>query len=203
MREMNKNSFWVCVDVAGEHAFKSKPIRWKEKPGNLKDLELWTSSDTEESLNLPVGTIHKLVNLDLTWESDPIEINTDIIQGSDIKSRYEIVYENLFKENGLSQAKSIVSELMENTTLDEIVVLGIIQSRIRSLNYKLEHGVYEKEKSSHLLKDGQSYLCVDSNYKLCIRKKSGDGWESVLLVFPYISISHVETILDSNIEKLW
>lgn len=78
-KKMSKNSFWVCVDVAGEHAFKSKPIRWKENPGNLKDLELWTSSDTEESLNLPIGTIHKLVNLDLTWESDPIEINTDII----------------------------------------------------------------------------------------------------------------------------
>lgn len=201
---MNKNSFWVCVDVAGEHAFKSKPIRWKENPGNLRNLELWTSSDTdEESLNLPIGTIHKLVNLDLTWESDPIEINTDTIQGSDIKSQYKIVHENLFKGNGLSQAKSILSELMKNTVLDEIEVLEIIQGRIRSLNYKLEHSIYEKEKSSHLLKDGQSYLCVDSNYKLCIREKDGDGWESVLLVFPYISISHVEIILDSDIEKLW
>lgn len=65
---------WICVDENGqEMIFDSKPYR----TSNRIDGEYWKSDMAAYYMDLPKGTIFKLVGKELTWEDEPIEL-TDI-----------------------------------------------------------------------------------------------------------------------------
>ena len=200
---MFKTSIWLCADLSGEHVFKSKPIRWKDKPGNLKEMELWVSKiPDEESLNLPKGSIERLIGKNLTWLDDPLELNEMNISKNDIRTQYNFVYNNLFR-GGLIHAREIISQLVKETSFDEFELLELIQNRIIDLKAQRSDGVYERENAKYILKKDKDYLCIDNDYKLCIRRMDDEQWGSVKLVFPYISVIHIYSILGTDVENLW
>lgn len=203
--EQQDKIFWLCVDMTGEKAFKSKPIRWKDKPGNLKEVELWTSCDDSEDnyLLLPNGTIETLLSYPLTWSDEPIEVGKDFFDPTrkTLTEQYNVVYKNLFGNGGLFQARMIFSEILDETSLNLEEILDIIKIKLNRLTSQANCGLVRKDSPN--LKNGNSYLCVDYNYKLCIRIVGGKDWESVQMVFPYISINHVSDVFGENFEKLW
>ena len=58
---------WVAVDKDGEEAiFQNKPIRDKKE-------KYWYVED-ENFVDIPQGTIEKLINKKLTWRHEPVMI---------------------------------------------------------------------------------------------------------------------------------
>ena len=61
---------WLAVDKDKKEAIhQNKPI--KEK-GCFDDTEFWWSGNGR--VNLPSGSIEKLIGRKLTWEDEPVEI---------------------------------------------------------------------------------------------------------------------------------
>ena len=59
---------WVAVDKNGEEwVFEYKPIR-------SENCFVLQYSDGEGFLNLPLGSIQKLIGHELTWEDEPVEL---------------------------------------------------------------------------------------------------------------------------------
>lgn len=55
---------WVAVDADGmEYIYRSKPSRF---------AEYW--DDYCPSINLPKGSIKKLIGRELSWEDEPVEL---------------------------------------------------------------------------------------------------------------------------------
>lgn len=203
--EQQEKTFWLCVDITGEKAFKHKPIRWKDNPRNLKEVEIWISQDDNEDnyLSLPSGTIETLLNYPLTWSDEPVEIGKNFFDPTSktIREQYNTVYKNLFGTGGIFQARLIFSEILNETPLNPDEVLDIIKIKLKELTFQANCGLVKKDSSS--LKDGKPYLCIDDNYKLCIRNVGGENWESVQMVFPYMSINHISDLFGENFGRLW
>lgn len=84
---------WVAVDKDGrEKGFNDKPIRYRDSNSYkncIKDFgeeecgcfEEWTSDDYEAEflVFLPNGTIKLLLNKELTWKDEAVEVN-DLIK---------------------------------------------------------------------------------------------------------------------------
>ena len=59
---------WVAVDKNGdEYVYSSKPYR-----DCCKGLELWMSIG--DCVELPQGSIKKLIGKELTWNNEPVEL---------------------------------------------------------------------------------------------------------------------------------
>lgn len=58
---------WLATDKGGsERVYGKKPIR---------HIDMWIESETQfQLIQLPKGTIKKLIGHDLTWEDDPVEL---------------------------------------------------------------------------------------------------------------------------------
>lgn len=75
---------WLAVDPSGNEAiFKGEPIRYYEYcvGKSRKDCECWIERRyiTDEiyynsKIQLPKGTIKKLIGRDLSWEDKPVEL---------------------------------------------------------------------------------------------------------------------------------
>ena len=64
------NTAWMCVDYIGrEFVFTSKPhmvnFSWRNSNGRFNCIEL------------PVGSIEKLIGRELTWEDEPVELKEE------------------------------------------------------------------------------------------------------------------------------
>lgn len=60
---------WVAVDKNGhEVIFEFEPFRWNDF--------FWVE-DTGDYINLPKGTIKKLIGIDLTWSDEPVELKEE------------------------------------------------------------------------------------------------------------------------------
>lgn len=59
---------WLAVDETGkEIVFSQKPFRMFSS--------IWVSEDYDDNgVQLPQGSIKKLIGRDLTWEDDPVEL---------------------------------------------------------------------------------------------------------------------------------
>lgn len=63
---------WVAVDYGGgEYVYDYKPIRrgyltWGQKRKNGENIG--------DAVELPKGSIKKLIGKDLTWEDEPVEL---------------------------------------------------------------------------------------------------------------------------------
>lgn len=57
---------WLAVDLFGnEYIFTGKPT---------KGETYWNENDYWDEVELPKGSIKKLIGYELTWEDEPIEI---------------------------------------------------------------------------------------------------------------------------------
>ena len=70
IEEWNGNTAWLCVSYVGmELMFASKPHKvdasWRDNNGCCKCLEL------------PKGSIKKLIGRELSWEDSPVELKGD------------------------------------------------------------------------------------------------------------------------------
>ena len=70
---------WVAVDKNGaEYVYDYKPIR-----NNHNNCLYWTEDYDKEgepigkSVELPKGSIKKLIGRDLTWQNEPIELGNE------------------------------------------------------------------------------------------------------------------------------
>ena len=60
---------WVAVDKNGnEVIFEFKPYRWNDF--------FWVE-DTGDYIDLPKGTIKKLIGKDLDWNDEPVELKEE------------------------------------------------------------------------------------------------------------------------------
>ena len=64
---------WLAVDYIGEWLFNYKPDMWIE---DCIEYHYWLPQDRDWScgIQLPKGSIKKLIGKDLTWNDEPIEI---------------------------------------------------------------------------------------------------------------------------------
>ena len=58
---------WLCVDKDGTEVVCS------EHPILLKS-GMWSTTIMNEEVELPTGTIKKIIGRELTWSDDPVEI---------------------------------------------------------------------------------------------------------------------------------
>lgn len=58
----------LAVDTDGEWIFDSKPVRYIEKNHFLRETIV------DSAIELPSGSIKKLIGRELTWEDEPVEI---------------------------------------------------------------------------------------------------------------------------------
>lgn len=85
---------WLCVDENGEHIFSEEPLRgrtqklvpfYKEKLYERQSKHCWYSDATdiddqgfieysEEGIDLPDGSIKKLIGRELSWSDEPVEL---------------------------------------------------------------------------------------------------------------------------------
>lgn len=85
---------WLCVDENGEHIFCEKPLRgctqkcvsfYREHLIRQQSSKLWYANAddiddggfiiyVEEGIDLPKGSIKKLIGKELSWEDDPVEL---------------------------------------------------------------------------------------------------------------------------------
>lgn len=57
---------WLAVDKSGaEYVYEAEPERLDN---------FFTSSNRTDSVELPKGSIKKLIGIDLTWEDEPVEL---------------------------------------------------------------------------------------------------------------------------------
>ena len=63
---------WLAVDYIGEWLFNYKPDMWI---GDCVEHNYWLSQDRYDAcgIQLPKGSIKKLIGKDLTWNDEPIE----------------------------------------------------------------------------------------------------------------------------------
>lgn len=62
---------WLVVDKDGTEAiFQSMPFRSKY----LGKPQMWTPQTRDSYVNLPKGSIQKLIGKELKWEDEPVEI---------------------------------------------------------------------------------------------------------------------------------
>lgn len=74
---------WICVGYGGEELiFNNKPHRSIYK--NVFQIDEndvftheWTDDKYPGCINLPKGTIKKLIGRELTWEDEPVEIKEE------------------------------------------------------------------------------------------------------------------------------
>lgn len=68
---------WIAIDENGiEYIYKSKPVRMKY---SRRWIGKFISSDGyneifENSIELPAGTIKKLIDRELKWDDEPVEL---------------------------------------------------------------------------------------------------------------------------------
>lgn len=67
------NMAWVAVDYIGEWIFNCKPDMWI---GDCVEHNYWLPQDRYGAygLQLPKGSIKKLIGRELTWEDEPVEL---------------------------------------------------------------------------------------------------------------------------------
>lgn len=67
---------WLAVDKNGsEYLYTKKPeriIHYNVFKPNEVDFEIWGSDG--DNIELPKGSIKKLIGRELTWEDEPVEI---------------------------------------------------------------------------------------------------------------------------------
>jgi hypothetical protein len=73
---------WLAVDKDGtESIFITKPIRNNTLYVDLehtKYAEIWNTDDYEDiGIELPKGSIEKLIGRKLTWEDEPVELKEE------------------------------------------------------------------------------------------------------------------------------
>lgn len=62
---------WVCVDQGGEeYICGDLPERVSDEMDGV-EMEYWF---TENMVEVPIGTIKKIIGKDLTWNDDPVEL---------------------------------------------------------------------------------------------------------------------------------
>ena len=64
---------WLAVDYTGEWIFNYKPDMWI---GDCTEHNYWQPQDRDRAydIQLPKGSIKKLIGKYLTWNDDPVEI---------------------------------------------------------------------------------------------------------------------------------
>ena len=70
---------WLVCGIYGEEfIFDCKPHRTCVCASNDEEIEYWEGyregSFTDKSIELPRGSIKKLIGKDLTWNDEPVEI---------------------------------------------------------------------------------------------------------------------------------
>lgn len=73
----NNPTIWLCVDGDGnEYIADEKPIRWIEHPNNNLYHEWWTRGDEDDIIiEIPRGTIKRLIGKELTWDDEPFKLD--------------------------------------------------------------------------------------------------------------------------------
>ena len=73
----NNPTSWLCVDGDGnEYIAEEKPIRWCEHPNNTIYYKWWTTKEEYDSIiELPQGTIKRLIGKELTWDDEPFKLD--------------------------------------------------------------------------------------------------------------------------------
>lgn len=88
---------WLCVDENGEHIFCKEPLRgrtqkyvsfYREQLIRQQSSKLWYANAddiddgdfiiyAEEGIDLPKGSIKKLIGRELSWSDEPVELKED------------------------------------------------------------------------------------------------------------------------------
>lgn len=62
---------WVCVGFSGkEMVCQSKPIRWNDRYWMMNSI-------CSDSVELPKGSIKKLIGRELSWNDEPVELKEE------------------------------------------------------------------------------------------------------------------------------
>lgn len=62
---------WVCVGFSGkEIVCQSKPTRWNDRYWMMNSI-------CSDSVELPNGSIKKLIGRELSWEDEPVELKEE------------------------------------------------------------------------------------------------------------------------------
>lgn len=62
---------WVCVGFSGkEIVCQSKPTRWNDRYWMMNSI-------CSDSVELPNGSIKKLIGRELSWDDDPVELQEE------------------------------------------------------------------------------------------------------------------------------
>ena len=59
---------WLAVDKNGTECIFS------EMPHQYLRMNVWASDNDDDGINIPEGTIEKILGYKLTWDDEPIEI---------------------------------------------------------------------------------------------------------------------------------
>ena len=88
---------WLCVDENGEHIFCEEPLRgrtqkyvsfYRELLIRQQSSKLWYANAddiddvgfiiyAEECIDLPKGSIKKLIGRELSWQDEPVELKEE------------------------------------------------------------------------------------------------------------------------------
>lgn len=67
---------WVAKDFVSEWIFNLKPDLWL---GDCAERNYWLSQDTDNTngIQLPKGSIKKLIGKELNWDDEPVELKEE------------------------------------------------------------------------------------------------------------------------------
>jgi hypothetical protein len=110
---------WLAKDQTGEWMFGEKPIR---VPEEIMGFEAW-GNDPEKDfavVELPTGTIFRLIGRELTWEDEPVELTEGALFQPFSADMLNFLLVNSLRFLTEEQRKMLVESLVKPVTDEEI-----------------------------------------------------------------------------------
>lgn len=122
---------WLCVDEDGqEMIFDNEPKRDTSSLGGY-----WNRNEEDYcNVDLPKGTIKKLIGKELTWESEPYELKDNI--KSEKKFNWRIMLLSIIWSLVLICLSNVAMDLSGTGKLISIILVAIIMSFVFYFGYR-------------------------------------------------------------------
>ena len=123
----------------------------------------------------------------------------------EMSKKLENIKHELFSGGGIHQALFLLETLLccDDNTFNMEDVLRRIGREYDNLNEKLKiRFIIPIVNFDYLAENGKEYVCLDTDLRLCVKKKGDADWHDVAFVMPYADVSSIRRMIYDYDNKL-